>query len=169
MKFKNSFNHIFSNNIRKQEFHFLCVWLVLSKLRVPWDVDTRWNSTNRRFHRCFTYKHAITETLLIFKGIHLLISEGEWDQLEMLKSFFGVFFTVTVKLPCSYTPSIYELFHHLSRISKVNYLFFLIWLILIFIFFLSHLFLYSFFYLFFSIFFFLSHLFLYFCSQKVYR
>jgi hypothetical protein len=42
----------------------------------------------------------------------------------MLKSFLGVFFTVIVKLSCSYTPSIHELLHHLYRISKVNYLFF---------------------------------------------
>jgi zinc finger BED domain-containing protein 1 (E3 SUMO-protein ligase ZBED1) len=112
MKFKNSLHHIFSNNIRKQEFHALCAWLGLSKLRVSWDVDTRWNSTYRMFHRCFPYKHAITETLNnSTERIHLLIFEGEWDQLEMLKSFLGVFFTATVKLSCSYAPS--ARMHHL--------------------------------------------------------
>jgi hypothetical protein len=35
VKFKNSFRHIFSNNIRKQEFHAFCARLGLSKLRVP--------------------------------------------------------------------------------------------------------------------------------------
>jgi zinc finger BED domain-containing protein 1 (E3 SUMO-protein ligase ZBED1) len=109
VKFKNSLHHIFSNNIRKQEFHALCARLGLSKLRVSWDVDTRWNSTYRMFHRCFLYKHAITETLNnSIERIHLLISKGEWDQLEMLKSFLGVFFTATVKLSCSYTPSTHE-------------------------------------------------------------
>jgi Domain of unknown function (DUF4413) len=104
----------------------------------------------------------------------------------MLKSFLGVFFTTTVKLSCSYTPSTHELLHHLYRISKVNYLFFnLIHFKLHFFnfssFFLSHLFLYYFFfyliffYIIFSISFFLyffsisSHLFLYSFSQKVYR
>jgi hypothetical protein len=53
VKLKNSFHYIFSNNIRKREFHALCARLGLSKLRVQWDVDTRWNSTYRMFHRCF--------------------------------------------------------------------------------------------------------------------
>jgi hypothetical protein len=78
VKFKNSLHHIFSNNIRKQEFHVLCAQLGLSKLRVPCDVDTRWNSTYKMFKCCFPYKHAITETLNnSTEWIHLLISEGE--------------------------------------------------------------------------------------------
>jgi hypothetical protein len=34
-KFKDGFDHIYSNNIRKQDFHVLCGRLNLSKLRVP--------------------------------------------------------------------------------------------------------------------------------------
>jgi hypothetical protein len=34
-KFKDDFYHIYSNNIRKQDFHALCGRLNLSKLRVP--------------------------------------------------------------------------------------------------------------------------------------
>jgi hypothetical protein len=45
MKFKNSLHHIFSKYIRKQKFYALCARLGLSKLRISWDVDTRWNST----------------------------------------------------------------------------------------------------------------------------
>jgi hypothetical protein len=166
----------------------LCARLGLSKLRVPCDIDTRWNSTYRMFHHCFPYKHAITETLdNSTEGINLLISEGEWNQLEMLKSFLGVFFTVIVKLLCSYTPSTHELHHHLYRISNVNYLFFnlihfnihlffyLIFFYIIFsisffsIFFLSHLFLYSFFYLIFFYILLSISSFSIFFSQKVYR
>jgi hypothetical protein len=40
-KFKDHFHHIYSNNIRKHDFHVLCGRLNLSKLRVPWDIDTR--------------------------------------------------------------------------------------------------------------------------------
>jgi hypothetical protein len=134
--------------------------LGLSRLRVPWDVDIHWNSTYKMFHRCFPYKHVITETLNnSTEGIHFLISEGEWDQLEMIKSFLGVFFTVTVKLSCSYIPSTHELLHHLYRISKVNYLFFNL------IHFKLHLFLYYFFYLIFflySFFYLIFFLYIYF-------
>jgi hypothetical protein len=78
VKFKNSLHYIFSNNIRKYKFYVLYARLGLSKLIVPWDVDTRWNSTYRMFHRCFPYKHAIIETLNnSTELIHLLISEGE--------------------------------------------------------------------------------------------
>jgi hypothetical protein len=34
-KFKDDLHHIYSNNIRKQDFHALCGQLNLSKLRVP--------------------------------------------------------------------------------------------------------------------------------------
>jgi Domain of unknown function (DUF4413) len=110
--------------------------------------------------------YIITETLdNSTEWIHLLISEGECDQLEMLKSFLSVLFTATVKLSYSYTPSTHELLHHLYRISKMNYLFFNLihfnnhfFSILFFLshffsilFFLSHLFLYSFFYILLSI------------------
>ena len=40
-KFKESLTYIYSNNVRKQQFHVLCQRLNLSKLSVPWDVDTR--------------------------------------------------------------------------------------------------------------------------------
>jgi hypothetical protein len=127
----------------------LCARLDLSKLRISWDVDTRWNSTYMMSHCCFPYKHTITESLNnSTEWIHLLISERECDQLEKLKFFLGVFFTATVKLSCSYTLSTHELLHHLYCISKMNYLCFN----------LVH----------FNICF-LSHFFLYFFSQKIYR
>jgi hypothetical protein len=34
-KFKDDLHHIYSNNIRKQDFHALCERINLSKLRVP--------------------------------------------------------------------------------------------------------------------------------------
>jgi hypothetical protein len=39
-KFKDDLHNIYSNNIRKQDFHVLCARLNLSKLRVPCDIDT---------------------------------------------------------------------------------------------------------------------------------
>jgi hypothetical protein len=125
----------------------LCVRLDLSNFRIPWDVDTCWNSTYRMFHRCFPYKHAIPESLSnSIEGIHLLISEGEWDQLKKLKSFFDIFFTATIKLLCSNTLTTHELLHHFYCISKINYLFFFNLVHFnIYLFFLSHLFRFIFF------------------------
>jgi hypothetical protein len=61
----------------------LCGRLNLSKLRVPRDIETRWNSTYRMLQRVIPYKHAISETLRNSPEIlPLLCSTGEWDQLE---------------------------------------------------------------------------------------
>jgi len=119
-KFKQGLAHIFSNQVRRQDFNALCVRLGLGKLRVPWDLDTRWNSTYRMFHRTLRYRQPIDETLRnSTEGLDLLLSEGEWNQIVNLKKFLECFFNATVKLSCSYTPSAHELLHHLYKISKV--------------------------------------------------
>ena len=43
----------------------------------------------------------------------------EWDQLQRLSNFLGTFFTATVKLSCSYSPTEFELLKHLYQIFKV--------------------------------------------------
>jgi hypothetical protein len=119
-KFKYGFHHIYSDNIRKQDFHVLCGRLKLSKLRVSWDIDTCWNSTYRMLHRVLPYKHAISEILRNSpEGLPLLCSTEEWDQLEQLHTFLEVFFNATVQLSCSYIPSAHQLLQHLYLISKV--------------------------------------------------
>jgi hypothetical protein len=70
----------------------LCGRLNLSKLRVRWDIDTRWNSTYRMLHRVFPYKHAISEIIRNSpEGLSLLCSMKEWDQLEQLHTYFRSF------------------------------------------------------------------------------
>jgi hAT family C-terminal dimerisation region len=130
-KFKDDFHHIYSNNIRKQDFHVLSERLNLSKLRIPWDIDTRWNSTYRILHRVLPYKHAISEILCNSpEGLPLLCSRGKWDQLEQLHTFLEVFFNATVQLSCSYTPSAHQLLQRLYFISNVYFLFVFIFLTL---------------------------------------
>jgi hypothetical protein len=63
IKFKDALNHIISNQERKQRFALMCVNYGLSKLSVPWDIDTRWNSTYRFLHRCLPY-HVVIEEFL---------------------------------------------------------------------------------------------------------
>jgi hypothetical protein len=75
----------------------LCARLNLSKLRVPWDIDTRWNLTYIMLQCVLPYKHAISESLRNSpEGLHLSCSAGEWDQLEQLRIFLDVFFNATV-------------------------------------------------------------------------
>jgi hypothetical protein len=107
----------------------LCGQLNLSKLRVPCDIDTRWNSIYRMLHRVLPYKHAISETLRNSpEGLPLLCSTGEWDQLEQLRIFLEVFFNATVQLSCSYTPSAHQLLQHLYLISNIYFLFIFIFI-----------------------------------------
>ena len=47
IKLKDALNHIVSNQESKKQFALMCVNYGFSKLKVPWDIDTRWNSTYR--------------------------------------------------------------------------------------------------------------------------
>ena len=121
IKLKDALNHIVSNQERKQRFALMCVNYGLSKLKVPWDIDTRWNSTYRFLNRCLPYKMVIGEFLRSStpEGMTLEPTDGEWEQLERLRNFLGTFFTATVQLSCSYSPTSFELLKHLYSISKV--------------------------------------------------
>ena len=119
-RFKDSLHFIFSHSLIRQEFHSLCERLSLRKLRVPWDVDTCWNSTFRMLKRCLPYRNVINETLSRRpEGLPMVVTAGEWAQLEKLMGFLEVFFTATLRLSCSYEPTAHELLHHLYYISKV--------------------------------------------------
>jgi hypothetical protein len=99
----------------------MCVNYELSKLRVPWDIDTRWNSTYRFLHRCLLY-HAVIEEFFRSptpEGMTLEPSIEELEQLERLQKFLEIFFKATVQLSCSYSPTSFELLKHLYSISKV--------------------------------------------------
>jgi hypothetical protein len=87
---------------------------------VPWDIDTRWNSTYRMIKRVFPYARAINQILNeSTDGMLLALSNGEWAQLHQLMKFLEVFFKATVALSCSYTPTAHALLHHLYYISGV--------------------------------------------------
>lgn len=99
----------------------MCVNYGLSKLKVPWDIDTRWNSTYRFLNRCLPYKAVIGEFLRgsTPEGMALEPSLEEWEQLQTLSNFLRTFFNATVQLSCSYSPTAFELIRHLYSISKV--------------------------------------------------
>ena len=119
-KFKSAVTHIYTTGIRKQRFNEICSMLNLSKLRVPWDVDTRWNSTYRMLKRCIPYANAINSTLNESpESMDLALHPNEWGQLNKLMKFLEVFFTATLALSCSYRPTAHQLLHHLQRISQV--------------------------------------------------
>jgi hypothetical protein len=99
----------------------MCVNYGLSNLRVPWDIDTRWNFTYRFLHRCLPYHVVIGEFLRSFtpEGMALELSVEKLEQLERLQKFLETFFKTTVQLSCSYSPTSFELLKHLYSISKV--------------------------------------------------
>ena len=121
MKFKDALNHIVSNQERRQRFNEMCATNRLSKLKVPWDIDTRWNSTYRLLKRCIPYNAIIGEFLRSStpEGMQLELTYEEWEQLQRLSNFLGIFFTATVELSCSYSPTSFQLLKHLYEISKV--------------------------------------------------
>jgi len=121
IKFKNALTHVVSTQERKQRFRSLCVEYGLDKLKVPWDIDTRWNSTYRLLNRCIPYKAVIGEFLRSStpEALQLELTNGEWEQLQRLCNFLGIFFTATVQLSCSYSPTSFQLLRHLYDISKV--------------------------------------------------
>ncbi|KAF3319956.1 hypothetical protein FCM35_KLT22436 [Carex littledalei] len=84
IKLKDCLSHIVSNQERKQRFGLMCVNYGLSKLKVPWDIDTRWNSTYRFLNRCLPYKAVIGEFLRgsTPEGMALEPSLEEWEQLQ---------------------------------------------------------------------------------------
>ena len=47
------------------------------------------------------------------------LTDEEWEQLQRLSKFLETFFTATVQLSCSYSPTSFELLRHLYEISKV--------------------------------------------------
>ncbi|KAJ1696123.1 hypothetical protein LUZ63_004635 [Rhynchospora breviuscula] len=72
------------------------------------------------FHRVLPYKEVIDEMLRSNSdSIQLLLSSGEWQQLQHIKDFLQSFFEATVRLSSSYTPSAHELLQQLYNISKV--------------------------------------------------
>jgi hypothetical protein len=115
----------------------LCGRLNLSKLRVPWYIDTRWNSTYGMLHRVLPYKHAISEILRNSpERLPLLCSIEEWDQLEQLHIFFRSFLQrnrPTIML-------VHQLLQHLYLISKVCFFLSCIFLLQILNYFITNLF-----------------------------
>jgi hypothetical protein len=107
-----------------------------------WDVDTWWNSTYRIFHHCFPYKRAIFEILSnSIEGSRLLLSAGEWSQLELLKNFLHVFFNANEKLFYSYIPfrtwvASASIYNFQSKLSLWNLVSFIIYYYLYLIFYL---------------------------------
>ena len=51
--------------------------------------------------------------------MQLELNYAEWEQLQRLCNFLQIFFTATVELSCSYSPTSFQLLKHLYEISKV--------------------------------------------------
>jgi hypothetical protein len=149
-KYKDALRYVDSDMRKKQAFAELCIRMAIRAVRIPWDVDTRWNNTYRLLRKTLHLRpvldHATSRTP---QGQQCRLSHSEWEAIEQLVPFLKIFYTATVRLSTSYTPTassllaegnVYDevenLFESVYRIyeqrhSQVDYKFIIIFFILI--------------------------------------
>ena len=117
-KFKNALRFVDSSIRKKQLFAELCSRMNIPTVRIPWDVDTRWNSTYRLLKKTLHLRPALDHALgRSQQGQDFQLSSSEWQALEGLVPFLEIFYTATVRLSASYTPTASALLEELVTIS----------------------------------------------------
>jgi hypothetical protein len=73
---------------------------------IPWDVDTRWNSTYRLLKKTIHLRPALDRALSRSQqSQQLLLQQSEWKTLELMVPFLEIFYSTTVRLSACYTPT----------------------------------------------------------------
>jgi Domain of unknown function (DUF4413) len=117
-KYKDALRYIDSSIRKRQFFAELCRQLGVQIVQIPWDVDTRWNSTYRLLRKTIHLRPALERSLSRSQqGQQLLLTESEWKTLEQMVPFLEIFYTATVRLSASYTPTATALLEELITIS----------------------------------------------------
>lgn len=92
--------------------------MAIRAVRIPWDVDTRWNSTYRLLRKTLHLRPALDHaTSRTPQGQQYRLSHSEWEAIEQLVPFLEIFYTATVRLSASYTPTASSLLEELVTIS----------------------------------------------------
>lgn len=87
-------------------------------VKIPWDVDTRWNSTYQFLKKTLHLKPAIDQHLSnCVAGQEFQLTFEEWRSLEHMTAFLESFYVATVRLSASYTPTSSALLEELVTIS----------------------------------------------------
>jgi hypothetical protein len=117
-KYKDALRYIDSSIRKRQFFAELCRQLGVQIVQIPWDVDTRWNNTYRLLRKIIHLRLALERSLSRSQqGQQLLLTESEWKTLEQKVPFLEIFYTATVRLSASYTPTAAALLEELITIS----------------------------------------------------
>jgi hypothetical protein len=90
----------------------------IQKTKIHWDVDTRWNITYRLLRKTSHLRPALERHLSSTQqGQELLLTQNEWRTLKLMVPFLEFFYTATVSLFASYTPTSIALLEELVTIS----------------------------------------------------
>jgi hypothetical protein len=117
-KYKDALRYADSSIRKKQYFAELCRSMGIQKTKIPWDVDTRWNNTYRLLRKTSHLRPALERHLSSTQqGQELLLTQNEWRTLELMVPFLEIFYTATVRLFASYTPTSFALLEELVTIS----------------------------------------------------
>jgi hypothetical protein len=117
-KYKDALKYVDSSIRKKQVFAELYRNMGVEAVMIPWDVDTRWNSTYRLLKKIIHLRPALDRALSRRqKGQQLLLQQSEWKTLELIVPFLEFFYFTTVRLFASYTPTTIALLDELALIS----------------------------------------------------
>ena len=87
-KYKEALRFLDSSVKKKQSFAEVCNRMKVPVVKIPWDVDTRWNSTYRLLKKTLHLKPAIDQHLSnSVAGQEFQLTFEEWRSLEHMIPF----------------------------------------------------------------------------------
>ncbi|KAJ3689308.1 hypothetical protein LUZ61_018472 [Rhynchospora tenuis] len=117
-KYYKALKFVDSSTKKKQYFADLCSRMGILSVKIPWDVETRWNSTYLLLKKTLHLRPAIDHALSSSPtGQQYRLNQSEWISLEALVPFLENFYTATVRLSATYTPTTSALIEDLVAIS----------------------------------------------------
>ena len=123
VKIRESVKYIKGSQGRKEKFKECISQVALEKKRgLRQDVPTRWNSTYLMLDSSLYYRRAMTHLKLTDSNYKHGLEEEEWDRVEQICKFLGVFYNVTrlfsgSKYPTAnlYFPNVFLVQHTLIK------------------------------------------------------
>ncbi|KAJ4798773.1 Zinc finger BED domain-containing protein RICESLEEPER 4 [Rhynchospora pubera] len=117
-KYYKALKFVDSSTKKKQNFAELCSRMGILSVKIPWDIETRWNSTYLLLKKTLHLKPAIDQALSRCPTGQLYrLNPSDWMSLEALVPFLDCFYTATVRLSATYTPTASALLEDLVAIS----------------------------------------------------
>ncbi|KAL6502068.1 hypothetical protein OROGR_027201 [Orobanche gracilis] len=123
VKVRKSVKYIKGSQGRKEKFKECIAQVALEKKKgLRQDVPTRWNSTYLMLESALYYRKAFTHLQLSDSNYKHGLEDAEWDKIEAICKFLGVFYNVTrlfsgTKYPTAnlYFPNVFIVQHTLQK------------------------------------------------------